>query len=225
LGRAEGVACQTGVESNMARKHLATSARALEVSSHGPVTLRIVQAGLDQTVVELGVDYRQAEVPERFYSADYCEIQKARAGLSLFFGKLIPGTSKLRTKIEVTFPEEMFLRQLWASSRDFHKTVQGVAEKIDFPPLENVEDTDKVQTFRSNNVFMGMWGEESVMDFYYLSPRDIHFAKTQQRGAAALEPVVRVVLSTALMFEFLEKCRHHVERLSAAVEVPQSGVN
>jgi hypothetical protein len=70
-----------------------------------------------------------------------------------------------------------------------------------------VEDTDKVQTFRANNVFMGAFGEESVMDFYYLSPRDMHQAtQGKKEGNFTLEPVIRVAMGTVLIFEFLEKC-------------------
>jgi hypothetical protein len=207
----------------MSKKHMIGS-RALQISGDSPVKLRVVQeVGPNQALYEMGVDYRYAPVPDRFYYADYCDVQRARSGFGLFFGKLIPGTSRLRTKIEIDFPEEMFVRQLWATSRDFHKTVQMVAEKMHFPPVDGLEDTDKVQTFRSNNVFMGMWGEEAVMDFYYISPRDIHFAKQQHRGDVGLEPVIRVVMSTALVFEFLEKCGHHVESASV-IEVVKSEV-
>lgn len=199
----------------MAKKHGLGIPRALEVSSTGPVTMRIVEApgeGENRLHMELGIDYSKADVPERFYYADYCDVQGARSGYSLIFGKLNPGTSRLRTKVDVTFPEEMFRLQLWGNSRDFHQGIRRIAEKVDFPPVERVEDTDKVQSFRSNNVFMGMWGEESVMDFYYLSPRDIHFVRKRQKHEVALEPVIRVVLPTALLFEFLEKCRPYAER-------------
>jgi len=172
--------------------------------------------------MEVGIEYSKAQVPERSYYADYCEIERGRTGLSFFFGKLVPGTSKLRTKIEIAFPDEMVLKQLWYSSRNFHDTVRKTAELFNLEPVEQVEDTDKVQTFRANNVLMAAWGEEAVMDFYYLCPRDVHQAPKVARTEVDLEPIVRVVLSTALIFEFLEKCRPHIERLkSAGVLQPQ----
>ena len=60
------------------------------------------------------------------------------------------------------------------------------------------------------------------MDFYYISPRDVHFLKLKQISAATLEPVVRVVMDTALVYEFLEKCRSFIQErtdANAAVEV------
>ena len=195
----------------MSKRNNIGSARTLQASGGSALKVRFLQTDEHQAVCEFMVDYRQAAVPERFYSADYCDVQRARSGFGLLFGKLIIGTSKLRTKIEIDFPQDMFVRQLWASSKDFYKTVQTIADKMHLPPVTDLEETDKVQTFRANNVFMGVWGEEGVIDFYYISPRDMHFAQFQQRGDAGLEPVIRVLMSAALLFEFLEKCRHQIE--------------
>lgn len=187
----------------------------MQGSGHGPVTLRLFQADAEHSVLEMGIDYGKAEVPERSYYADYCEVREARLGYSLVFAKLIPGSRRLRTKVEVAFPAEMFRLQLWGGSREFHKTVQRLAGSAELPRVTNVEDTDKVQSFRSNNAFMGVWGEEALIDFYYLSPRDMHFVRMRQKADAFLEPVVRIVMGTGLMLEFLEACRPFAERLSA----------
>jgi len=193
------------------RPQISAPSRALSTTTKGPVSIRIVQAGPDQVLLEMKVDYRNAETPGRAYFADYCDVQKGRLSYNLVFGKLDGVRSNLRTKIEVAFPREMFLRQLWASSRELHQTVdQIVARTISVPMTEPV-DTDKVQTFRSNNVFMGVWGEESVLDFYYMSPKDVHELRSRQRSDVTLEPVVRVVMDTGLLYEFLEKCRPFAE--------------
>jgi hypothetical protein len=202
----------------MSKKHQIGS-HALQVARDGPVNVQVVQTGPNQFICQIAVDYRHAPIPDRAYYADYCDIQRARSGFGLFFGKLITGTSKLRTKIEIDFSEEMFNKQLWATSREFHKTVQSAVETMHFAPMNEVEDTDKVQTFRSNNVCMVAMGEEAVMDFYYLSPRDVQ----QQGGSPGLEPVVRVVMPTPLILEFLEKCRQFVES-RPEVEVSESEV-
>lgn len=181
---------------------------------------QVVQTGPNQFYCQIAVDYQHAPIPERSYYADYCDIQRARSGFGLFFGKLITGSSKLRTKIEIDFPEEMFTKQWWNSSREFHKVIQTAAETMHFPPMEEVEDTDKVQTFRSNNVCMVAMGEEALMDFYYLSPRDV---QQQYRGSPGLEPVIRVVMPTPLILEFLEKCRQYVGT-QPEVEVSESEV-
>lgn len=175
-------------------------------SKTGAVQFRVISSDANGAVVEMGFDYSKADVPDRAYYSDYCDVVKDRFGYTLVFGKLIPGTSRLRTKIEISFPEDMFGRQLWGGSREFHKVIQKIADKLKLDSIAKVEDTDKVQTFRANNVFMGAWGEESVMDFYYISPKDMHALTRSSRADVTLEPVVRVAMGTALMLEFLEKC-------------------
>lgn len=194
------------------RRRMPSPSQAIVASGRGPVTVRVVQAGPNpaQALVELSVDYRKAEIPGRAYFADYCEVQKGRFGYTLIFGKLVSGKNALRTQIEIMFPQEMFVRQLWASSRELHKVVKQL-HKDTGGPLDSVEGTDKVQTFRSNNVFMGVWGEDSVLDFYYLSPKDMHDLRTRQHTDVSLEPVIRVVLDTGLLDEFLEQCRPFAE--------------
>ncbi len=83
-------------------------------------------------------------------------------------------------------------------------------------PINVNPKTDKVQTFRANNLFMGLWGEDSVLDFYYMSPKSLGELSLQPKVEAELEPVIRVAIDTALLYEFLEKCRPFVEECSAA---------
>lgn len=207
----------------MSKRHLSVTPSSLQTSGSGPLTLRVVKVDAEQMLVQLGVDYSLAEVPERAYYADYCEVTKARVGFSLFFGKLVPGTDRLRTKIEVTYPTDMFVLQLWGTSRDVHIAIRSVAEQDKLSPVGRVEDTDKVQTFRANNVFMGSWGHEAVLDFYYVSPRDLYLLRIKPRWQATLEPVVRVVMATSLLFEFLEQCRPFAEEASHLVPQAVTG--
>ncbi len=177
----------------------------LVLPSKGAVQFRLLNTSGDVTTVEMGIDYNKAEVPERAYYADYSDIVKGRFGYTFIFGKLIPGKPKLRTKIEIAFPEEMFIRQLLASSREFSKTVKKIAEKLKTEPIGEVEDTDKVQTFRSNNVFMGVWSDEAIMDFYYLSPKDMNMLTRNPQLQIEPEPIVRVAMGVGLIYEFLDK--------------------
>ncbi|MBI3935028.1 MAG: hypothetical protein HY316_10080 [Acidobacteria bacterium] len=188
------------------KQHFLTQGKTIQTGSGGPVSMRLVDANR----VEMGVDYQKAAVPDRAYYADYCDVVKDRTGIVLLFGKLIAGTTRLRTMIEIAFPREMFQRQLWHTSSGFRATLRSMPQEVRVEPLKDVEPTDKVQTFRSNNVFMGLWGEDSVMDFYFISPRDFYSWKSSG-SEITLEPVVRVVLATGVMFEFFEKCETFVE--------------
>ncbi len=183
----------------------------------GPLQVRVVSSDSQSLTVELGVDYSKAQVPEHAYYADYCDVRKARIGVSLTFGKLEPGTNRLRTKIEIAFPEHLFALQLWQASRAFEETVRKLVGEKKLTPIKVEGDAGKVQTFRSNNAFMGTWGDDAVLDFYYISPRDMHeVLATRQKTTADLQPVVRVAMDTALMLEFLEKCEPIVDKTCLA---------
>ncbi len=73
---------------------------------------------------------------------------------------------------------------------------------------------------------MGVWGEDAVLDFYFISPRDMHYFMTQNLSNISLEPVIRVVEGTALLAEFLEKCGTHDDRITtgASTNETQLGV-
>jgi hypothetical protein len=188
-----------------------TTGALVRTASAGAVRARMYEqpAGVR---IEYGIDYEKADVPARSYFADYCDVVRGRTDLTFIFGRLVPGTQQLRNQIEISFSENMFLNQLWASSRDFEATVRKVVSDAILSPLSDVVLSDKVQTFRASSVFMAA-SQEAVMDFYYISPGDMHFFAAGKRGEIPIEPVIRVALSSALLLEFLEKCHPLVEAL------------
>ena len=189
------------------QKALTTSKHSVELigEQKGPVKLEIIRSESDLNValIRFALDFSKADTPQRAYYADYCEVVKARAGYSFFFGKLVPGSPRLRTKVEIAFPADMFAQQLWRSSRPFHKTAKEFWERNPLEPISEAVDTDKVQTFNANNVFMAMLGEDSLLDFYYIAPSEIHFVRAGQRSQVHLEPVIRILMPSAMVYEFL----------------------
>lgn len=184
----------------------------LEVSSTGPVRLRIVPVDATTALMEIGVNYAQAPVPLLNYDADYCDVVQGRTAITLIFGKLKAGSNQLRTKIEIAFSEEHFFRQLWGSTRELHDAIEKLSRRFAPNPVSAVE-TDKVQCLRANNVFMAVLGGEAVLDFYYISPGDIHLVRQKHKKEISLDPVVRVVVSTPVLLEFLDKCRPFADAL------------
>jgi len=179
----------------------------------GAVRLRVIQTGPIENLVELRVDYEKADVPSRAYYADYCDVVKGRSGISLFFGKLKSGTSVLRNKVEIVFPEELFIRQLWKNATSLLEKAKEEFERRPLEPIQELVDTEIVQTFRSNNVMLIFASDEALMDFYYIAPTEIHYAFTKKRADISLDPVIRIVLSTSLLFELLTKCKQILERI------------
>ncbi|HTX39796.1 MAG TPA: hypothetical protein VME43_32485, partial [Bryobacteraceae bacterium] len=101
-----------------------TPARELVAQQRGPVRLRFIESE-QGTFIELGVEYDRAEVPDRRYFADYCKVVEARAGISFIFGRLaVPGNGALRTKVEISYPEPLFIQNVWNSSRTFQESIE-----------------------------------------------------------------------------------------------------
>ena len=180
---------------------------------NGPVRLRVTQTGPSENTLALRVEYDKAEVPSRAYYADYCEVIQGRSGISLMFGKLKPGTSVLRNKVEIVFPEELFVRQLWKNSRELHEKMRDDLMRRPLEPIADLRDTEVVQAFRANNVLMLGTRADGVLDFYYIAPTEIHYAYAKKKTDIALDAVIRIVLSGGLLFELLEKCGGIVGRL------------
>jgi hypothetical protein len=190
---------------------------ALEVSGRGPVRLRVTPINSASSMLEIGVDYSFAPVPDLRYDADYCDVAESRTGVVLSFGKLRARESQLRTKIEISFSTENFINAVWRNSRSLQEVVHKLSEGKTLAPIHEPLDSDRVQCFRATNVFMAVLSSEAVLDFYYISPGDVHLARTKKKTEVALEPVVRVIVSTPLLYEFLEKCKPLAEKLDPAI--------
>src|SRR5689334_1549942 len=96
---------------------------AVEPAQSGPVRIRVTEAKDGQGLIELSLDYERAEVPSRAYFADYVKVLEGRADVTLIFGRLAPGTKKLRTQVEISFSRDSFVSQLWKSSRAMHESI------------------------------------------------------------------------------------------------------
>jgi hypothetical protein len=188
---------------------------AIEPTGSGPVRIRITAGKDGQGLVEMWLDYEKADVPPRAYFADYVDVQTGRADVTLIFGRLVPGTKKLRTQVEISFSRDSFVAQLWKSSREFHEGLKK-CPNFRLPLLEGVAYSDTVHTSRANNVFMAKLGEEAILDFYYIAPSEIHFVKMGRRDQVNLDPVIRISLPSPLVLEFLDKCDDLVSQMPEA---------
>lgn len=185
----------------------------IDFSNRGPVRLRVVETEGATATLEIGVDYSAAPVPPLHYAADYCDVLRSRTGKTLLFGKLKPGSRELRTHIEIVFSDTHFMQQIWQNSRRLHRTVTNIAQENVLPAIEVEEQAERVQSFAANSVFMAVLGMEAVLDFYFISPGDIHIARGGKNHEIHLEPVVRIVTTAPLLYDLLEKCRPFAEEL------------
>lgn len=200
--------------------------KAEHYNNSGPVRYVMQETEKGQAaVVGLSVAYDEAPVPTHYYVADYYQIVPQGMDVLLIFGKLDhPDVAKLRNKLEVYFPAELFVRQLWRSSRDFQKVLEEyVATNHSKPtgPSKVSAQTDKVQTLHSNNVLIVLNAGHCIMDFFYISPKDL-WIKPLRNEPIGIEALVRVIASAPLVLGFLYECdklaRGLVEELGINLE-------
>ena len=160
-------------------------------------------------MLTLGVAYDQAPVPEHYYVADYFQVVINDLAVLLIFGKLDhPKMDRLRNKLEVYFPADNFVKQLWSTSRDFQKSLEKfVTEKgIEAARPSNVSaQTDKVQTLHSNNALIIQAASDCIIDFFYISPKDL-WLKPPKGEPIGMEALVRVMLTASVMLGFMQEC-------------------
>ena len=152
------------------------------------------------------VDYSAAPVPDHFYVADYFEVHNLDPEVLFIFGKRVdPGAEELRNKLEIYFPSQHFVTQLWRSSRDFHKALRDWTEQfhLDTNEMPSIKTPGAIaKTLHANNVLMVLAGGECLIDFFYLSPRDVSL-KAPRGEEIDLMPLVRVILAPNLLLNLL----------------------
>jgi hypothetical protein len=179
-----------------------------EFVGSGPVQYRLEGPIEAPTKIEVRVDYTDAQTPRDYYVADYFYVENLDPTVLFVFGKRDSRTNKLRTKLEVFFPAMFFVNQLMASVKQFHEVLRGYVGQYGYDaskPGEKGLEADKTQTLHSNNVLAVLSGGDSLMDFYYLSPREMYY-KPRNKREVELEPLARVIIDPPMLLGFLDEC-------------------
>ena len=70
------------------------------------------------------VDLSKLEAPHNVYDADFAWLEYGSDSVSLLFGKQDRNdSSQLRTRLEVRYSLEAFVRHFWQNSRTFHESL------------------------------------------------------------------------------------------------------
>jgi len=190
-------------------------ARTAEWVTSGAVRYRPIASTGVFTGVEIGLDYAKAPVPSHFYFADYLSVDEDSSQVMFTFGKLDkPRTDRLRSKVEVYFNPVMFVKQYWNQTREMQSQLEKYVQEHGLKPVEPIPllEAPKVQTFQANNVSILMTEGESMMDFLYLSPKDL-FSKPQKGEKIDVEALVRILLSPSLLLLMFTQSQPLAEKL------------
>lgn len=177
------------------------------------------------TGIKLSVDFDRAPVPENNYIADYFELHRSDADVLMIFGKKnFPSESELRNKIEIYFPFDPFLNQLWKSSRQMHQTLRETFELKGKKAKESgdlISADARVQTLTANNALVVMTAGQCVMDFFLINAKDL-WLKTRKGDPLNVDAIVRVFMSEHILLGFLNRCDELATELKDEFDVELS---
>jgi hypothetical protein len=183
--------------------------RTSQFNRSGTVHYRLEQHEDGAAAVMLTVDFERAPTPEHTYVADFFEVSRAESDVLIVFGKIdLPGAMSLRNKIEIYFPFQPFVYQLWKSSRQMHEMLEKSATKKGYAvadPSRITSATDKVQTLATNNALIVIGGGLCMIDFFLIAAKDL-WIKTRKGDPLNMDALVRVYLNERILLGFLDRC-------------------
>lgn len=198
-------------------------AKVNQFNRSGSVHYRVEQREDGSSAVALAIDYERVPEPEHSYVADYFEVHQAESDVLMIFGKRdFPSETELRNMIEIYFPFNPFIQQLWKSSREFQKTLEDAFERKG--KMAKVQGSlrkpiAKVQTLTANNAVIFNSGGQCVMDFLLIPAKDV-WLKTRKGDPLNVEAIVRVFVSEQLLLGFLMRCDEVAQDLRGSLDLP-----
>lgn len=189
----------------------------------GTVHYRVDQREDGISAVTLSIDFERVPEPEHSYIADYFEVHRTDSDVLMIFGKMdFPSETELRNKIEIYFPFQTFMHQLWKSSRVMKQTLRENFEKRGKTAKSqgNLHTPGaKAQTLAANNALIVNTGGQCVMDFFLISAKDI-WLKTKKGEPLNVSAIVRVFMSEHILLGFLNRCDEVAEELKDELDYP-----
>jgi hypothetical protein len=165
--------------------------------------------------VQIKINFASAPEPLQYYYADsvYVGADDELLMAILSFGRREANTNKFSDRIEIVMPAKALFVQFWSSARSVEGTVDKYLQGIGTGPKArsiSAPETPPAATLFANVIFVAVGEGESVFDFYQLSAREVHFAKTQKKEMH-VQPVIRVFVSTILLKHFFTILRPHAQ--------------
>jgi hypothetical protein len=167
--------------------------------------------------MEIRFDFSQISPPDKYYYADclHLRVDEEMRMAILAFGHRNENTDKFSDRIDVVMPTNSLFGVFCASATPVEEAVDKILQasgtSVDLRPLIPTET--EAPTLFANIIFAAAGDGESSLDFYHLSPREVHLAKTQ-RTDMEIEATVRVIMSTVLTKYFFNVLRPHAQRIT-----------
>ncbi len=168
--------------------------------------------------IQIRIDFGHVPAPQNYYYADavILTVDRDLRMAILSFGRRAGKTDKFADRIDIVMPTISLFSYFWSSSRDVEKTVDKLIEAAGITPrLQPMSPADSLaMTLFANMIFMAVGEGESSLDFYHLSPRDVHLAKTRSMDMQ-VQPTVRVIMSSILTKHFFNLLKPYADQNAA----------
>lgn len=150
--------------------------------------------------INVAVDFSLVAPPTSYYYADSIAVRPNDELLmvNLSFGRRKRDSNEFADQVDIVMPAQA-LAGFLASSREVEKTLDQALAQLNLAPRQKpIAPSDFVATtLFANLIFISMNPVETSLDFYHLSTRDVHLAKTKKMDMQ-LSPVVRVIMASVL---------------------------
>jgi hypothetical protein len=171
-------------------------------------------------------DFGLIPPPNNYYYADaiIVHVDRELQMATLSFGRREGKTDTITDRVDVVMPM-IAINQFWSSSRDVEATVDQLVKgvKIGSAVAAVTSEDSTAMTLFANIIFITVGVGDTCLDFYHLSSRDVHFAKTSKRDMH-LQPTVRLILSAILTKYFFDLLRSYVNKEYMASQPGARGV-
>jgi len=151
------------------------------------------------------VNIGEAPVPNRRFYADSAAVMFDNGQLRIVLGQRKLVGRSLKSAV-VVFMSGQAAQQFMKTCETFYPEIQEYAKKHDINEglTELTEEPEHTTSVTANIIVAGFTGREGCLDLYNASPFVI---ATLRRGGRkmAVDPIVRVDLSTGLMLAILDK--------------------
>lgn len=177
--------------------------------------------------LEIKFDFAQVPAPLNYYYCDalHISLDADQQMLVLSFGRR-DDSPNFADRIDMIMPKKSLTGAFWASTRDVEAAVDKMLETagISHRPREanRSSQSGPTPTFFANILLLTAGDGESSLDFYHLSPREIHLAKAQKKEMNLL-PVARVIMSTPLTKELFTMLRPFAQSDPTLVPAAEGG--
>lgn len=186
------------------------------------------QGALEVTAKGLKVNAAKLREPDLVYEADFAWVKVRNGAVSLFFGKQdLNDATKLRTRLEIRFPFESFIKHFWQTSREFHVAMREYIAQAPGDPDRDRVSAESMQGLkdhsqRANFNYIARYGTEAALDFYYLGPTGVaSLAQGLGTNALHMDPVARVQITTQELLRLLDQAEPLVANLTAQLPLAE----